>query len=65
VLGDVTTRPLDDCRARNAERPARARVPDVGIFATINRFEPPTAEEGFDELWTVNTLPDFRFEVLP
>jgi hypothetical protein len=63
VVGYVFTSPLGDCRARNAARPARAQVPDVGIFATAGRFEQPLRGEGFDELWSVDTLSDFCFPI--
>jgi predicted kinase len=39
--------------ARNGSRTGRARVPDVGIFATAKALEPPHAAEGFDELYRV------------
>ncbi|GGP82903.1 ATP-binding protein [Saccharothrix coeruleofusca] len=38
---------------RNAARPGRARVPEVGLFATLKRLRPPTFDEGFDELHEV------------
>ena len=46
------TAPADAIR-RNRLREGRARVPDVAIFAIRKRLEPPSAFEGFDELWTV------------
>lgn len=51
---DVSTRVAV---ARNAERRGRARVPNVAIFTTAKRLEPPLTAEGFDELYrvTVNT----------
>ncbi len=39
--------------ARNARREGRARVPDVAIYATRARREPPTRDEGWDELGLV------------
>ena len=65
VIGYAFTSSLTACRARNAGRPPQAQVPDVGIFATVKRFEPPILSEGFDELWSVDTLSDLRFEVRP
>jgi predicted kinase len=35
---------------RNASREGRGRVPDVAIFTTARRLEPPVREEGFDEI---------------
>ncbi len=42
--------PLEDALRRNEERVGKAKVPIVGIMATRKRFEPPTEDEGFDEL---------------
>ncbi len=42
--------PEDVARARNAAREGAARVPEVGLAATRDRFAPPTAEEGFDRV---------------
>jgi predicted kinase len=47
---DVTTR---EAVARNADRQGRARVPDVAIFTTAKRLEPPKLSEGFDQLFRV------------
>ena len=57
--------PLSECAARNKERPEEARVPDVGLFATAKRFVRPSRQEGFEEILTVRTLPDFQFEIGP
>ncbi len=50
---------------RNRQRDGKARVPDVAIFATKKRLQPPTYAEGFDELYTVRIGPDGAFEVQP
>jgi predicted kinase len=50
------------CVARNAARPGRARVPDVGLYHTLARLEPPTAAEGFDAIHDVRLDGD-RFVV--
>jgi predicted kinase len=51
---------------RNRAREGRERVPDVAIFAIRKRLEPPSREEGFDELFEVKLLEDERrFEVIP
>jgi predicted kinase len=47
---DVTTR---EAVARNAGRQGRARVPNVAIFTTAKRLEPPKLSEGFDQLFRV------------
>jgi predicted kinase len=51
---------------RNRAREGRDRVPDVAIFTVRKRLEPPSREEGFDELFEVRLLEDERrFEVVP
>ncbi len=47
---DVSTRAAI---ARNQQRAGRARVPPVAVFTTARRLEPPTRDEGFDELYRV------------
>jgi predicted kinase len=54
-----------DSLARNRAREGRARVPDVAIFATAKRWEPPLLAEGFDALWEVRIAGDMQFEVAP
>jgi predicted kinase len=56
----VTTR---QAVARNAERTGRQRVPNVAIFTAAKRLNPPTFEEGFDELFRVELTPERGFAV--
>jgi predicted kinase len=49
----------------NAQRTGMARVPDVGIFATLKRLTTPTYKEGFDLLYTVRATEHDQFEVTP
>jgi predicted kinase len=65
VVGYFFHSPLSECAARNQGRPEQARVPDVGLFATAKRFVVPSRQEGFEDILTVRTLPDFRFEIGP
>ncbi|MFI6300246.1 AAA family ATPase [Amycolatopsis thailandensis] len=44
---------LEGSQERNARRNGKTRVPDVGLYATLKRLRRPTAEDGFDELYTV------------
>jgi predicted kinase len=39
--------------ARNRGRAGRARVPDVAIYATNKKLEPPSYDEGFDAVYDV------------
>jgi predicted kinase len=57
---DVTTRAAI---ARNAGRTGRARVPNVAIFTVAKRLEPPTPDEGFDQLFRVEIGEDRSFRV--
>lgn len=56
--------PPEDCLRRNRAREGDARVPDVGVFATIARLTKPTLAEGFAEIWRVRITPE-GFEVTP
>lgn len=47
--------PVETCLERNLAREGRARVPVVGVLATARRLEPPTLEEGFDEVRVVRS----------
>jgi predicted kinase len=38
------------CFERNAAREEGKRVPEVGFYATVKKFEPPSPDEGFDEI---------------
>jgi len=51
--------------ARNRARDGRARVPDVAIYATRKRLEPPTYAEGYDRLYAVRIAGDGAFVALP
>jgi predicted kinase len=63
VVGYFFASPLEECRQRNEAR--ADPVPDVGLRATVRKLERPALAEGFDELWTVHTRADHRFEVTP
>jgi len=40
--------------ARNRTRTGRERVPNVAVFVTAKRLQPPTAAEGFDAVYRVH-----------
>jgi predicted kinase len=50
--------------ARNARREGKARVPQVAVFATARRLEPPGDGEGFEAIHDVRALEDGTFEVV-
>jgi predicted kinase len=65
IVGYFFSSPIAECLLRNAARPDRARVPEVGVLATAKRLAPPSPSEGFDQIWTVRTREDFTFESTP
>ena len=56
---------LAECLERNARRPGRARIPDVGLYSTSTLLELPSFEEGFDELSYVQLGEGQEFRVSP
>ncbi|MGV9253574.1 AAA family ATPase [Streptomyces sp. NPDC003697] len=50
---------------RNAARPGRARVPDVGVRATLVRLRRPGPGDGFDAVFDVRFDGRGGFEVTP
>jgi predicted kinase len=57
---EATTR---EAVARNARREGKARIPDVGIFATARRLVPPAPAEGFDRLYRARMADDGSFAI--
>jgi predicted kinase len=57
---DITTRAAV---ARNANRTGRSKVPNVAIFTTAKRLQPPRLTEGFDELFRIELNKDRSFRV--
>ena len=39
---------------RNAQREGKGRVPNVAIFTTQKKLQPPEADEGFDEVHVIH-----------
>ncbi len=53
---------FEDALVRNKLRAGKEQIPEVGIKSTYNKLEPPSIEEGFDELFYV-TLKGHEFIV--
>jgi predicted kinase len=53
VAGYLLDTARGECLARNRRREGRARVPDVAVHVAAARLEPPSRDEGFDDLFTV------------
>lgn len=47
----VINTPLDECIRRNELRTGQARVPEKVIRDMYNKFQRPTFQEGFDEIY--------------
>ena len=66
VVGYFFQTEAGDALRRNRARDGRERVPDVAIFTVRKRLEPPTAAEGFDQLYLVRmNEAERRFDVEP
>jgi predicted kinase len=65
VVGYLVEVGTDEALGRNAERAGRARVPISGLVGTARRFQRPTLEEGFDELWHATAAPGGGWRIEP
>lgn len=65
IVGYYFESNVKDCLDRNQQRKDKARVPDVGIYATIKKLVCPTYSEGFHQLFYVRMVDDSDFEVRP
>lgn len=54
VVGYYFEPDIEASLARNATRTEKNRIPAAGVYAMLGRLQPPTAEEGFDELYRVS-----------
>src|SRR5215204_3287259 len=63
VIGYYFKTTVAAAMARNEQRTGTAKIPNVGLFTTYKRLEPPAMEEGFDELYCVALTEDHRFTV--
>lgn len=64
VVGYYFESRLADCLERNRQRAGKERVPDVALYITRKRMQPPSLAEGFDRLFLVRLRDDAQFEVL-
>jgi predicted kinase len=62
VVGYVLDTEAKECLRRNRTREGEARVPDVAVFVSRKRLQPPTMAEGFDALFQVRAV-DGKFDL--
>ncbi len=53
VVGYYFQSKVEDCLRRNAARPESERVPEVAIYSAAKKFELPSLNEGFEQLYYV------------
>ncbi|HEY6066075.1 MAG TPA: AAA family ATPase [Thermoanaerobaculia bacterium] len=49
---------------RNNQREGKRKIPPGGLIGTYKRLQPPSAAEGFDELYIVEIDVDGKFQVM-
>jgi predicted kinase len=54
VVAYLMLTPVRDALQRNRGRQGKERVPDVAVFVTAKKLQPPTVDEGFDEVFHVS-----------
>lgn len=55
---------VEDAIARNERRTGSARVPEIAIRGLLAKLEPPTPEEGFDEIHRIRvSAGEFAFVI--
>ncbi len=59
--------PVQVCLECNRQRSGKQRVPDIAIFATVKKLEPPSYSEGFDSVYVVRSSAagSYQVEALP
>ncbi|MEO1352398.1 MAG: hypothetical protein AAFW84_26970 [Cyanobacteria bacterium J06635_15] len=63
IIGYYFESTLNKCLARNQQRAGKAKIPEVGLYATIKKLVRPTYAEGFDQLFHVAIAADNTFRV--
>ena len=63
ILGYFFDCPIQDCLKRNQLRSDKEKVPRPALFGTLKKLQPPSREEGFDQLFRVRVGHDLEFDV--
>ena len=62
IIGYYLRSSIEECLARNEQRPDKDRIPEKGILSTYHKLQIPEYSEGFDELYYVS-IQDSRFHI--
>jgi predicted kinase len=54
---------LQDAIRRNGQRKSKEKIPVAAIVGTFHKLQPPTFDEGFDEIYKVQITSDDQFVV--
>jgi predicted kinase len=65
IIGYYFASRVNDCLQRNQQRSGKAKVPEVGIYATAKKLVVPSYAEGFDKLFYVRIDTEGTFEIKP
>jgi len=52
---------MKDAIRRNNQRPGKQKIPIPGVAGTFRKMQPPTLEEGYDEIYRVTISPEGAF----
>lgn len=63
IIGYYFASKIELCLVRNSQRHGKARVPDIGIYATLKKLVRPSYEEGFDRLFYVEIGDREKFKI--
>ncbi|MEO0533746.1 MAG: ATP-binding protein [Cyanobacteria bacterium P01_A01_bin.123] len=63
IIGYYFESTLSKCLDRNQQRAGKAKIPEVGLYATIKKLVKPTYAEGFDRLFHVAIAAGNTFRV--
>ncbi|WP_375560791.1 ATP-binding protein [Bernardetia sp. OM2101] len=55
IIGILFEIPIQTALKRNELREGKAKIAEIGILSTYKKMELPTYEEGFDEIYILNT----------
>ncbi|HWG44940.1 MAG TPA: AAA family ATPase [Gemmataceae bacterium] len=63
IVGYYFQSRLEDCQRRNRLRTGKACVPDVALYGTRSKLQPPTYSEGFDQLFHVRMTDESEWDI--